>query len=63
MPKKLSLNFLCINVRGLRSKLIYPEFKAYLNEFDVVACSETKLDDLNEIILENHQCITKNRKQ
>ena len=63
MSKELSLNFLCINVCGLRSKLIYPEFKAYVNEFDVIACSETKLDDLDEIILENHQCITKNRKQ
>lgn len=48
---------------GLRSKLICPEFKSYIDQFDVIACSETKLDDLDEIILDNHQCIMKNRKQ
>ena len=48
---------------GLRSKLIHPVFKAYLNEFDVIACSEIKLDELDEIIFENHQCVTKERER
>ena len=35
----------------------------YINQFDVIALSETKLNDLDEIILQNFECITKNRKQ
>ena len=52
-----------MNVCGLRSKLLIPEFISYINQCDVVALSETKLDDLDEIVVPNFECVTKNRKQ
>ena len=52
-----------MNVCGLRSKLLISEFLSYINQFDVVALSETKLDDLDEIVIPDFECVTKNRKQ
>ena len=47
-----NLKFLSLNVCGLRSKLLIPEFFNYINQFDVISLSEMKLDDLDEIILQ-----------
>ena len=52
-----------LNVCGLKTKLLCPEFTDYLNEFDIISCEETKLDNLDEIHLDQHQCFQKNRKQ
>lgn len=57
------LKLLSINVCGLKSKLVCPEFIDYLNTFDIIACEETKLDNFDDIHLDQHQCVFKHRKQ
>ena len=63
LQEQCNLKFLSLDVCELRSKLLIPEFLNYINHFDVTAVFETKLDDLDESMLQNFECITKNRKQ
>lgn len=58
-----TLKLLSLNVCGLKSKLLIPEFIDLCNEFDILTCFETKLDDLDIVKLDHHMCIAKNRKQ
>lgn len=59
----MHLSFGCVNVCGLLSKICIPEFKQYVASFDVFSCSESHLDDLDVIELEDFACVLKNRKQ
>ena len=40
-----------------------PEFTDYLNEFDIISCEEIKLDNLDEIYLDQHQCFQKTKQK
>lgn len=51
-----------INVCGLRSKLIDPEFTSFVSEYDIVLFVDTKTDDNDELSLPGFQCHFKNRK-
>lgn len=42
------LNFLSLNVCGLKSKSIVPEFQSLISNFDIVGFQETRLDRMNE---------------
>jgi hypothetical protein len=52
-----------LNVCGLKSKLRIPEFNALIAEYDIVCISESKLDDIDEVEIENFTVFTKNRKK
>ena len=43
------INFLSINVCGLKRKLNIPEFTELINSYDIFGFQETKLDDVDEI--------------
>ena len=58
-----TLNFLNVNVCGRKSKLNVPEFNELIQSFDIVTCTETKLDELDVIRINNYICIQKNRKK
>ena len=55
-----SLKICTINVCGLKSKLVYPEFEDLINEHDFVCVTESKLDNYDSISIENYGLITSN---
>ena len=49
---------------GLKSKLISPEFHEVINSYDIIFCTETKLDDLDILNLPlGYNYHLKNRKK
>ena len=51
--KASKIKFFCLNVGGLKSKLISEDFKEVILEYDIVCLLEVKLD-LNDVgVLEN----------
>ena len=52
-----------LNVCGLKSKLITPEFQELIQYHDIVGLQETKCDDLDTLELSGYTIYTKNRKQ
>jgi exonuclease III len=60
---KNGLKFLSLNVCGLKSKLILPEFCSYIEQFDIIGFQETKLDSLDTVSLNNFDLHFKHRKQ
>ena len=57
------INFLSINVCGLKSKLNIPEFTELINSYDIIGFQETKLDDVDEINIDGYTVICQNRKK
>ena len=58
-----NLHLLSLNVCGLKTKLLYPEFQTLLNTFDIICLTETKLDDFDDLMLDNYVFKYKNRKK
>ena len=58
-----NINFLYLNVCGLKPKLNIPEFNELIQTYDIVSCVETKLDDLDIVNVDNFVVVQKNRKQ
>lgn len=56
------LTLLLINVCGLKSKLKSIDFEEYIQPYDLIFLTETKLDDLDEININGFDIIYKNRK-
>ncbi len=58
------LNILSLNVCGLRTRQVYPEFKSLISAFDIISIQETKLDDLDisTVMLNDYNILFKNRK-
>ena len=52
-----------LNVSGLKSKLLIPEFQELKQYHDIVGLQETKCDDLDTLELSGYTIYTKNRKQ
>jgi len=52
-----------LNVCSLRSKLLIPEFCDSILKYDMFACLETKLDELDQINVDGYKFISKPRKQ
>ena len=55
------LKICTINVCGLKSKLLYPEFDDFLDKYDIICITESKLDRFDSINLDNFSIITNNR--
>lgn len=58
-----TLKFCSINVCGLKSKQIYPEFISFIQQFDIIGLQETKLDNLDTIELDGFRLFFKHRKE
>eukprot|EP00745_Piridium_sociabile_P015887 TRINITY_DN23701_c0_g1_i2.p1 TRINITY_DN23701_c0_g1~~TRINITY_DN23701_c0_g1_i2.p1 ORF type:complete len:225 (-),score=19.75 TRINITY_DN23701_c0_g1_i2:6-680(-) len=55
------LCFLALNVFGVLSKSRYPDFVSLINQYDVVAVSESKLSDADEVQIAGYTAFYKNR--
>lgn len=53
-----------LNVCGLTARQVYPEFRDFISQYDIVCFQETKLDDIdiNKIDLYDFDILFKNRK-
>ena len=60
-PTRERLKMCTINVCGLKSKLMSPDFEDFIKEYDFICVTETKLDNYDNISLENYSIITNNR--
>ena len=60
--KYTDLKILSLNVCGLKSKLIHPEFTDLLDQFDIIGLQESTLDDVDVVEIEGFQIFSKNRK-
>ena len=56
-----NLKILSLNVCGLKSKLIHPEFIDLLNQYDIIGLQESKLDDIDIVDIKGFQMYSKNR--
>lgn len=59
--RNISLNFLCLNVCGLESRVKVPDFIEYVNTFDILSLTETHLGDLDTIEIEGYKIRVNNR--
>ena len=57
------LSCLALNVCGLRTKMLSPDFLHLIENYNVVALSETKLDDLDKICIPGYTLFFKNRQK
>ncbi|MES9881062.1 MAG: reverse transcriptase domain-containing protein [Sedimenticola sp.] len=57
------LTFLSLNVCGLKSKLLLPEFHDYIQDYDIIGFQETKTDLIDEITLPNFNLYFKHRRK
>ena len=46
---------------GLKQKLLLPEFHNYIKQYDIVCLAETKLCDLDSIVIDGYDIFIKNR--
>ena len=63
MKNKNCLNLLSLNVCGIRNRILYPEFKSLLSNYDIVCFTETKVDDLDIVEYNDYIFHFKNRKR
>ena len=56
-----SLSFLALNVCGLKTKLLCPDFLDFVSQFDVIIFTETKLDDTDKVEIPGYTVFYKNR--
>ena len=57
----MDINFLSLNVCGLKNKCITPEFTGYLQKYDIIGFQETKLSEIDSLELETFKIFTKTR--
>ena len=58
-PTKLVISL--INVCGIKNRMKSVEFYNFINNYDVILMTETKLDELDQIAFPGFRLITKNR--
>lgn len=56
------MKLVSLNVCGLRSKALFPEFSSFLNSYDIIGFQETKTDQLDDISLNDFDLYFKHRK-
>ncbi len=62
--KQDSIKLLSLNVCGLATRQVYPEFRELIANYDIICFQETKLDDIDNERIELHdfKILFKNRK-
>ena len=53
----------CLNVSGLKQKLLIPEFTVNINSYDLFCVTETHLDNTDIVDIEGYTYFSKNREQ
>ena len=56
------LTFLTVNVCGLKTRTVYPEFLQFLSLYDFIGLQETKTDSLDNIQIPGYSIHFKHRK-
>lgn len=56
------LNIVSINVCGLKSQLLCPEYVSFINAYDIICVQESKLDDVDLIKIDGYEVFSHNRK-
>lgn len=56
------LKIVSINVCGLKSKLLCPEFISFNNTYDIICVQESKLGDVDLIKKDGYEVFSHNRK-
>ena len=56
-----TLSCVALNVCGIKSKLIFPEFISFINKHDIICFSESKLADTDTVEIEGYTAFYKNR--
>ena len=59
--KLKKLNFVSLNVCGLRAKLKFPDFQEFINKYDIVCLTEIKTDQYDEIDIDGFKFISASR--
>ena len=49
------MQILSINVCGLKSKLLCPEFVSFIEQYDIIGIQESKLDDVDNVQIQGFQ--------
>lgn len=57
------IKILTLNVCGLQSKLISPEFNELINNHDIIGLQETKLDDADMVDVKGYKLFCNNRQR
>ena len=57
-----SFKILTLNVCGLKSRTLYPEFNSFLSKYDIIGIQETKTDTLDEIYISGFKTRFKHRR-
>ena len=55
------MQILSINVCGLKSKLLCPEFVSFIEQYDIIGIQESKLDDVDNVQIQGFQVFSNNR--
>lgn len=56
-----TLQFAMLNVVGVKSKIICPEFNNFIREFDAIGLQETQIDDLDHVAFHKYDIHFNNR--
>ena len=57
-----NINILTLNVCGLKSKMKTPDFEFYISKYDLIFLTVTKLDVLDQIIIDGFTTLINNQK-
>ena len=60
-PSRTKLSCMAINVGGLRSKLNFPSFLSFIQNYDVVVVTESKFSDTDSVNIDGYTPFYKNR--
>ena len=60
IPENVRKRVAILNVGGLKTKLLFPEFDDLLKAKDIICLTETKLDNVDTIDLNDFICFKKN---
>ena len=55
------VNIVYLNVCGLKTRLCFPIFLHFINQYDILCFVETKLDDIDKIDIPGYILYTNNR--
>ena len=61
LSDRRNISVTVINVCGLKTRLKCEEFHVFLQTFDIIVITETKLDSLDDITVPGFRLYTKNR--
>jgi hypothetical protein len=55
------LRIVCLNCCGIKTRLLYPEFRNLIQSYEIICFVETKTDNIDIIILPGYKFVLKSR--